>query len=144
MESGEKFRSQPPAPVEILLWLANIFFAPAVPLIGRKKLGALNSSAGARLPISAVVQVMIFLPSGKHRVAPCYSMFSFAHILAVLRARGLALFSPAMKRWAIVFRPSGLLRRVPAALDLRPPPGMLGEKTKRCAFAVQRQAFATV
>ncbi len=22
---------------------------------------------------------MIFLPSGKHRVAPCYSMFSFAH-----------------------------------------------------------------
>ena len=40
----------------------NIFWKLAVPLIGRKKLGILDSSAGARLPISAVVQERFFSP----------------------------------------------------------------------------------
>jgi hypothetical protein len=85
LNQAEKFRSGTFVPVEILPRTANIFSKPSVPFIGRKKLGALDSSAGARLPIPAVVQVMIFLPSGKHRVAPCYSMFSFAHTLTAMR-----------------------------------------------------------
>jgi hypothetical protein len=57
---------------------ANNFSNPAVPFIGHKKNRCLELKCRCTVVDIGNGSSKIFLPSGKHRVAPCYSMFSFA------------------------------------------------------------------